>query len=545
VRQGLGAGAVAATIVALASFAVDASPPMTGNSPSDPVSSRISLLHQVLIYAKDGSRKLVDGRWNLSQSESKLGIALSTDETKQLMACTGKIVCEDRGDEVFASGSSVLRPDLLVTAKHVFSKGRGGAVSFGRCSFRSFLHRNVAIPIVVEKDQRKGYFLNNEDFIVVRLKRELEGCNSFAINDSDSSLSEGEEIFSATSYQRHTLNKISGREPVLAKGTIRSASEPLLGGVPFYYADIDLDEGGSGGAVFALKDGRPVADDEGRLILRGILVAYGPRAKNGMPYSEERNYTIINGLQTEFRDLVEGKADKPATGQPAPCLQGGTAKITVISESVPLPPSETLSPFLQQDACSHEATPDSKAGKANATCAKLAKELKQLAKGIETLAAPGRVKGTHQFKLRNDTSCPVCFTYNRCNDYGCWDEVVMASGKSTLFAGVGERGPVIKNPQFCTSGPVLADVRPPLPPRKPALAGIKSPAADVEPPPALPLRKPEQTLAGAAGSREQAVEPEAMFLAAKQKAKRDGVWTLTAEDIRGLSLEQIKELRGY
>jgi hypothetical protein len=39
-------------------------------------------------------------------------------------------------------------------------------------------------------------FLNNEDFIVVRLKRELEGCSSFAINDSDSSLSEGEQIFS-------------------------------------------------------------------------------------------------------------------------------------------------------------------------------------------------------------------------------------------------------------------------------------------------------------------------------------------------------------
>jgi hypothetical protein len=171
VRQDLGAGALAAIMV-IVSCAADASPLVTDGSPADPLSSQISLLHRVLIYAKDGSRKLVDGRWNLSQSESKLGIAFSTDETKQLMACTGKIVCENRGgEEVFASASSVLRPDLLVTAKHVFSKGRGGAASFGWCSFRSFLHRNVAIPIVVEKDQRKGYFLNNEDFIVVRLKR--------------------------------------------------------------------------------------------------------------------------------------------------------------------------------------------------------------------------------------------------------------------------------------------------------------------------------------------------------------------------------------
>jgi hypothetical protein len=34
-------------------------------------------------------------------------------------------------------------------------------------------------------------------------------------------------------------------------------------------------------------------------------------------------------------------------------------------------------------------------------------------------------------------------------------------------------------------------------------------------------------------------------MAAKQKATREGVQSLTSEDIRGLSLEQIKELRGY
>ncbi|HUU26085.1 MAG TPA: trypsin-like peptidase domain-containing protein, partial [Methyloceanibacter sp.] len=250
-RQGLGASLLAATMVAAVSFAAAASPLPTGDSPSDPIASHISLLHRVLIYGKDGSRKLVDGRWNLGQAQSKLGIALLDDETKQLMACTGRIVCDNPGgEEVFASAASVLRPDLLVTAKHVFSHGRGRAVSFGWCSFRSFLHRSTAIPIVVETDQRKGYFLNNEDFVVVRLKRALKDCNAFAINGTDSSLSEGEQVFSATGTQRRTLNKISSREPVLAKGTIRSVSSGVFGGAPFYYADIDLDEGGSGGAVF-------------------------------------------------------------------------------------------------------------------------------------------------------------------------------------------------------------------------------------------------------------------------------------------------------
>ena len=77
-------------------------------------------------------------------------------------------------------------------------------------------------------------------------------------------------------------------------------------------------------------------------------MAYGLHAKNDKPYSEERNYTIVIGLQAEFRDLVKGKAHKPAAVEPAPCLQGGAAKINVISESVPLTQSETLAPLLQQ-----------------------------------------------------------------------------------------------------------------------------------------------------------------------------------------------------
>ena len=325
-------------------------------------------------------------------------------------------------------------------------------VSFGSCSFRSYLRRKVAIPVLVEKDQRKGYVFNNEDFVVLRLKRELDGCSPFAINDSDSSLREGEQILSVTGHQRRTLNKISGREPVIAKGKIRRVLDGVLGGPPFYYSDVDFDVGGSGGAVFALmnrrarfphaghSDAAPVSDDEGRLILRGLAVGYGPQAKSGRAYGE-RNYTIIIGLEAEFRDLVMGKAHEPAAVQPAACLQGEAAKINVISEPVASTRSETLAPFLQQYACSRKATPGRKAGKSNADCTRLAKGLK--------LAASKPVTAKHEFTLRNDTSCRICFSYNRCNDYGCWDEAVRLSGKSTLLAGVAERAPVIKDPQFC------------------------------------------------------------------------------------------------
>jgi len=38
---------------------------------------------------------------------------------------------------------------------------------------------------------------------------------------------------------------------------------------------------------------------------------------------------------------------------------------------------------------------------------------------------------------------------------------------------------------------------------------------------------------------------ELKFKAAQDKAKRDGVYSLTKQDIEGLSPEQIRHLRGY
>jgi hypothetical protein len=64
--------------------------------------------------------------------------------------------------------------------------------------------------------------------------------------------------------------------------------------------------------------------------------------------------------------------------------------------------------------------------------------------------------------------------------------------------------------------------------------------------PPLPPRKPvSPTSASREGSGTVEQETEAKFKAAEAKAKRDGVETLTQKDIEGLSLEQIKQLRGY
>ena len=75
-RQGLGAAAWAAIAVVIVSLAVNASPLVKSRSPAEPIASRLSPVRQALIYAKEGSPKLVDGRWNLGQAEAKLGIEL-------------------------------------------------------------------------------------------------------------------------------------------------------------------------------------------------------------------------------------------------------------------------------------------------------------------------------------------------------------------------------------------------------------------------------------------------------------------------------------
>ena len=304
------------------------------------------------------------------------------------MACTGQIVCatpavEGDGEEVeyraavrvTASAVSVLRPDLLVTAKHVFFNGKSAVVPFGSCSFRSYFAAERS-PFRWSSRRTRG----RDTCSTTRISSSFASSANWRAatrlrsTTPDSSLPEGEQILSVTGHQLHTLNKISDREPVVAKGNIRRVLDGVLGGPPFYYADFDLDDGGSGGAVFALRMDARFPDDEGRLILRGISVAYGLHAKNGKPYSEERNYTVIIGLEAEFRELVKGKAQKPAAVEPAACAESGAAKINVMSDAVASSQSETLAASLQSAACSRGATPGRKAGKAKANCAALAKD---------------------------------------------------------------------------------------------------------------------------------------------------------------------------
>jgi hypothetical protein len=75
-------------------------------------------------------------------------------------------------------------------------------------------------------------------------------------------------------------------------------------------------------------------------------------------------------------------------------------------------------------------------------------------------------------------------------------------------------------------------------------------ASSAEPSAPLPQRKPEQPPTNASvpsreGSNTVEQEREAKVKAAEAKAKREGVDSLTSEDIKGLSPEQLKELRGY
>ena len=90
-----------------------------------------------------------------------------------------------------------------------------------------------------------------------------------------------------------------------------------------------------------------------------------------------------------------------------------------------------------------------------------------------------------------------------------------------------------------------SSVKPPQP-----VSTVPTKATSVEPAPSLPQRKPEQPPTNASvpsreGSNAVEQEREAKFKAAEAKAKREGVDSLTSEDIEGLSPEQLKELRGY
>jgi hypothetical protein len=108
----------------------------------------------------------------------------------------------------------------------------------------------------------------------------------------------------------------------------------------------------------------------------------------------------------------------------------------------------------------------------------------------------------------------------------------------------------IKPPQPVTKPPAATKQSSVKPSQPVSTVPEPTKASSAETPPPLPQRKPEQPPANASvpsreGSHTVEQERAAKFKAAEAKAKREGVDSLTREDIDGLSPEQLKELRGY
>jgi len=104
----------------------------------------------------------------------------------------------------------------------------------------------------------------------------------------------------------------------------------------------------------------------------------------------------------------------------------------------------------------------------------------------------------------------------------------------------------VKPPQPVSSVPESTKASSVKPPQPVSSAPESTKASSAEPSAPLPQRKPERpSIDSREGSNTVDQEREAKFKAAEAKAKREGVDSLTGEDIEGLSPEQLKELRGY
>jgi hypothetical protein len=109
---------------------------------------------------------------------------------------------------------------------------------------------------------------------------------------------------------------------------------------------------------------------------------------------------------------------------------------------------------------------------------------------------------------------------------------------------------LVKPPQPVRTVPESTKASSVKPPQPVHTVPESTKASSAEPSAPLPQRKPEQPPTNASvpsreGSDTVEKEAEAKFKAAEAKAKREGVDSLTREDIQGLSPEQLKQLRGY
>jgi hypothetical protein len=106
-------------------------------------------------------------------------------------------------------------------------------------------------------------------------------------------------------------------------------------------------------------------------------------------------------------------------------------------------------------------------------------------------------------------------------------------------------GPVVYGPPNY-DGPVVYG---PMP-RTPRGYGERAYPRSKSPPRAVVHERRQQPARSKTAKKEApaaavAQRPDAKFKAAQAKAKRDGVHTLTQKDIEGLSVAQLKQIRGY
>jgi len=286
------------------------------------------LLQHVYIISKTGKNikpndimdlRQSDGRWNLSQGESQLGLKLSKEQADQLMACVGKITCRTLHGKNQGTAVSVLRPDILVTARHAFIQRDGKSEALPtRCTFHNYSDQRTEIPVMVSRDQAKpGPYFNNFDYAVVRLKAPLKGCNSFAVDNPEALLNPGDQFVSVTIRQSGVLNRTTGTEPVIAKGEVKQVFEGAFDGPSIYWTDVDLGAGGSGGGIFVLDPkGNLQVEKNGRLVMKAMAIATGSGGKNGEPYKgklDRGNQSILVGVDSTFLKAILRAGDELGT----------------------------------------------------------------------------------------------------------------------------------------------------------------------------------------------------------------------------------------
>ena len=291
------------------------------------------LINKVTIYSKDGKvtkkAHLIDGRWNLNQIREKLGLNLTERQTTQLKACIGEISCKgagkDRGTVTKATGSLVLRSDLIVTSRHVFlnSDMQAVEVNLASCTFRTYLNPKHLIPLLISRDkvipQIMGDYLWANDFTFGHLKEEIKECEPLSLPRVEDvptadyyTFDKPVDVLNVTrAYQEGLLNHLSNHDLIVARGQIMYSAPALGSQHQFYSGQVDTEHGASGSPIFVIDaQGNLKMDQTGRLIALAIVRGSDEKGKDGYPYEPDNNWTGFVGLDGEYAESLMEEADK-------------------------------------------------------------------------------------------------------------------------------------------------------------------------------------------------------------------------------------------